>query len=1021
MEQIGTTISNFIREQFPAHYREHGPLLVSFVEQYFEWLESKTIARDDYVNPRFSSVKTVINSANVIGTGTLFTTHFEKGDQIVINKDEQTDDFTFFRIKSVANNTFITLTAEKVPDFSVDKAKYATVSEKPNALFLTRNFFTINDVDNTFDEYVVYFKEKFLKGLQFKTTTDTKTLIKHSLDLYRSKGTERSVDLLYKIVFGKPASVYYPGRDLFKLSSGDWYIPNYLELSLSPANKLLINRQVVGTISGATAFVEEIIRRIVNSKVVEVAYISAINGVFITGEKVILADNSLDMADAPTIVGSLNEIQVDILGTGTGFELNETVDITSTYGVGGKAKVTSVSNTVGQVFFTLDDGGYGYANTIQVSNTTGNVSAETGNSIIVGDGTLFETEYSNGDYISIWSNSITYATHKIIEIASNTELTIDATLSFTNTETKAAFTRYFAQTFISEYILELSNVTIQSTYNNFEYFHFLDRLTEPLALINYENANGNFAAGDTIYTYDGNNDVIGTAKILVTRKVTQTSGVLTIAPLSGDLEETAIYTTANAIGANLAIANGYVDITATANVIGTYANVIVTCNNSSGNFVVGEDIIQLSSGAHGTLRAVFSQGSNVVMNLIDTTGIFKSGFEVEEEVLLVAGSESGETANVIAVDIFVGVVATNNAFLTYEGNWVHTPYMQGHVESVSRGSGADVTFANTLLFSEEITYNTDFVNPYLTYELADTWPFPAEPNSNLDTIIADSLTWANINIGKISAIISSTPGTDYNMVPVIRLHEPTIFRYGIGDTITLQLTSTTGLDVGEILEQANTSARGVVKAIDDPFVTIQTMRFYANNGFVVTTSVATQTISSGSGTVSNVVAITPRLGAPRYGSDITTDKTLVIGAGAITGLQVLDSGFGFVNGEIVTITGGLNTANGFAVDMTHGTGSGYYKSRDGFLSDTKMLSDGFYWQEYSYEVRSGVVSEFKSILKSVIHVAGTGYFDKLVFDSINTTTPEIESIITQTVTSPLDKLIFTETINSQYIVLLEDI
>ena len=40
METIEKKISNLIEKQFPAYYRENGPVLVSFIVEYYKWLES---------------------------------------------------------------------------------------------------------------------------------------------------------------------------------------------------------------------------------------------------------------------------------------------------------------------------------------------------------------------------------------------------------------------------------------------------------------------------------------------------------------------------------------------------------------------------------------------------------------------------------------------------------------------------------------------------------------------------------------------------------------------------------------------------------------------------------------------------------------------------------------------------------------------------------------------------------------------------------------------------------------------
>ena len=962
MDKIGLTLSNLIEQQFPEVYRETGPILVAFVEKYYEWLEQKSASKDEYF-PFRVSVKNL--GANVVGFRTSFTNQFVAGDQIAICKDEQTDDYDMYTVKTVANNTLITLSNTKLPNFTASKALYSTVSDKPNALFVTRNFFDIKDIDNTFDEYVIYFKEKYLKNLQFRTITDTKTLVKHSLDLYRSKGTNRSIDLLHKIVFGKPASVYYPKTDLFKLSSGEWYIPQYIELSLNPNNPTLVNKEVQGTLSGAIAFIEQIIRRNSGSKIIEIAYISAISGNFITGEKIMPVDKSLDINDVPTIVGSLNDIQVDVSGTGENFENNEIVEITSINGRGGKAKVASIASSVGQLSFALADGGYGYANTIQVSNTQGTVDVVTGNTTVTGTSTLFQTDYTNGDYISIWSNSSTYQTAQIISITSNTELAVNTAILFTNANTKSAYTRYFAQTFVSDSILTLDNVTFDPLYNNFEYFPFLGSVSQPLATLTYVNANNDFTVGSNVYTWHANNDPKGSAVILSVGKTTAVSGLLTVSVRSGTMNDNTVLTFGNTVAANISV---FADITATANVIGNYSNVTVECTTTP-TFTIGEDIIQVASGAEGTVSAI--NGNSVIIDF--STGIFKNGFNM-------VGETSGAESTVQSVTIDVGVINIVNDFKTLDGNLLTTSYMNtGIVTAKSQGFGAAATFSKELTNTEVITISSGpYIRDYLTLALNITWPFPAYPTANLNTIIADTFTTANLTIGKVEGLLSFSPGIQYNKIPIIRLFEPTIYSFDKPDTFCLWSSDTPGFTVGEIITQASSSARGLIKEIEGAYLIVENLRFNESNYFVPGT-----VVGADSGASANVATVDMNTQSARLGSDIALDTSLVVASGAINALKVIDSGFGFVDGEAVTLQSGDKLGSGFAVDETHGTGSGFYKTHNGFVSDVKKLSDGYYWQEYSYEVRSSIINSFRLVLKEVVHVAGTKYFDALIYDSLN--------------------------------------
>ena len=1057
-------VSNLIENMFPDHYKENGPILVEFVKKYYEWLESKTPSRNNWINPNRSYVDITINSANVIGFEAYFTENYANGDQIAIATDRTTGDFEVYTINQISNNTFLTLTTDKLPLSSVKKTLHATVTQKGNPVYLTRRFMEIQDIDETFEEYLIYFKEKYLKGLQFDTLTNTRKLIKHSLDLYRSKGTERSIDLLYKIVFGKPANVYYPGQDIFRLSSAKWVIPRYLELSYSPENINLINRQVTGVLSGATCFVEEIVKILINNKVIDVAYVSSIKGNFISGEKITAQNVDVDLA--PVIVGSLNEVEMDIIGSGDGFELNEIVEITSTTGVGAKGKVISIANSSGTLIIELQDGGYAYSNTEQHAFLTGTVNVDSSNTEIEGIGTVFEEELTVGDFISIYSNSTFYETRTVDEIESNTALTVNSAFSFTNGTANAAYTRYSAQTFISEKILTLSNCTIDNTYTWYDYFRFGEQIRQPIVNLNYEQANNTFVEGDLIYTYYANNDPKGSGEVLFVSKRTANSGLIVASQLSGNLNATNIFTEANAVTAVLSVANGYVEITATANVIGAYSNVALTCNNLIGEFEEGEEVFQPTSGAEGFISSILEvSNTEVILFISNNYGVFKTN-------TFIWGLDSGAQGDLKEFSLNIGVVNVSNQFFTYTDNYTVSTngHISGTITSVSLGSGADVQISNTLLYTESIDINTDKVQPYLDYRLAipisvtvdtsanDTtllflssgntdelaigfrlansddlsvvntdagatianvvnstaietdidiiiangtanlnarvqWPFPANSATDLESIVADSWTYETLTIGKIEFIQGFSQGFDYNREPIIRFWEPNTWVANKYDTYEFDISNINApFEIGEVVTQSYTNARGLVlEGSNTSHLIIQSLRFYANNKFVTTSNTSTMIAGTDSGATANIDLIEERIFSQRLGLDNEMDISVSSTEGSITGIQVIDSGFGFINAENVTITSNGKSAEGVGLLITHGEGTGYYQTRDGFLSDSKKLSDGWYYQEYSYDVRSGVINEFKNNLKNILHVAGTKYFSSLFYDTINSGNNTVET------------------------------
>jgi hypothetical protein len=234
---------------------------------------------------------------------------------------------------------------------------YEWLESQGQTIYHARNLLDYKDIDKTIEDFIVYFKQKYLPNIQFDTATDVQQLIKHTLDLYRSKGTDRSIDLFFRLVYGKPAQIYYPGEDVMRLSDGKWIRSTYLEITSSPANRVFINRQIVGLTSGATAFVERIIRRKIASKYAEIMFISSVNGNFETGEKITI-DGEFQEVN-PTVIGSMTSLQV--IAGGQNFAVGDIVDLTSPNGVQGKGRVADVTNYTGLVEFILIDGGWGYS------------------------------------------------------------------------------------------------------------------------------------------------------------------------------------------------------------------------------------------------------------------------------------------------------------------------------------------------------------------------------------------------------------------------------------------------------------------------------------------------------------------------------------------------------------------------------------------------------------------------------------------------------------------------------------
>ena len=243
------------------------------------------------------------------------------------------------------------------------KIYYEFLETEGQVLYYARSHVQNRDIDKTLDSFLGHFKSKYLPDFQLQTYLEIRECVKNSLPFYRARGTDNAFQLFFREVFGVECEIYRPWDDIFSLSSGNWNRDVYLEISPFSNNIPYIGQEIYGLQSGATAFVDRYVRRIIHQRMVDVYYISAIRGTFATGEQLCLTSD-MNTVNAPMVVGSMTSLEV--VEGGEGFNVGDIVDITSPTGIQGKARVSSVQTTTGLVDFNFVDGGWGYGPNVEV-------------------------------------------------------------------------------------------------------------------------------------------------------------------------------------------------------------------------------------------------------------------------------------------------------------------------------------------------------------------------------------------------------------------------------------------------------------------------------------------------------------------------------------------------------------------------------------------------------------------------------------------------------------------------------
>lgn len=118
------------------------------------------------------------------------------------------------------------------------------------------------------------------------------------------------------------------------------------------------------------------------------------------------------------------------------------------------------------------------------------------------------------------------------------------------------------------------------------------------------------------------------------------------------------------------------------------------------------------------------------------------------------------------------------------------------------------------------------------------------------------------------------------------------------------------------------------------------------------------------------------------------------GSTALGEVKVIDSGLGYEQREEATLVSLSNTnlvTTGTVLLTKQGQGEGSFKSTRGFLNADKYIHDSYYYQDYSYEVRSSVVfNKYSDLLRKLWHPAGVEKFGRvLVSSEVTAATPDV--------------------------------
>ena len=240
MKKLDNKVSVRIAEQFPEFVRADNAGIITFLEKYYEFLESAELTltsvgavdqllmedgvnfiqlqNEDQPTDRQNN-KTVLEDSGI--------SVFQNGETIT---GETSGATATIRVEDINANSklFITssnafLIGEKITG-GTSGATALIDKYRANPVENVSNLMSYADVDDTVDTFFDQFKEAFMKTIprSLATGVNQRNILKNIKDLYRAKGTRKGHEIFFRLLLDENIELFYPNQNMLRVSDGNW-------------------------------------------------------------------------------------------------------------------------------------------------------------------------------------------------------------------------------------------------------------------------------------------------------------------------------------------------------------------------------------------------------------------------------------------------------------------------------------------------------------------------------------------------------------------------------------------------------------------------------------------------------------------------------------------------------------------------------------------------------------------------------------------------------------------------------
>ena len=415
-------------------------------------------------------------------------------------------------------------------------------------------------------------------------------------------------------------------------------------------------------------------------------------------------------------------------------------------------------------------------------------------------------------------------------------------------------------------------------------------------------------------------------------------------------------------------------------------------------------------------KTIRGQTSGVLANVVDIKKFFIGALEIAEMTLkLVSGTFTAgeEVVDIDDEDLSTTVFGIVSSITVVDGG---SGYEEGDIITIT-GNGSEAAAKISSIKESPIsalTVNTIGHGYQLNTEAiinnsatgGSGFLFEVSELANTYTVTSGANTYT---VGEISKLSIINRGEGYFKKPTVTLEDTTISSLGLlsNNLITI-VNAGSNYGVGNTLVftgGAGTSAAGQIASVtetttfdllfEDGFQMISDGSYYdiiKNEDWLVkgpikrieltnfgtgytSANLPSITISTTTGSSANLIATNIQGKSANVSIDTSNNIT---GIGSIRAVEITNFGINYSAANVSASTVGDGNANLVSVITGLGIKEGVFLDDDGKI-DFKIIQDSYYYQDYSYVIKSGLAFQtYSDTLKAIIHPAGLQSFGEIL-------------------------------------------